>query len=209
MPTPFKALIFLASGLLLAFLTLALITNSQHIVHTQAVSDDTDIEDILKDKCPAVDGFDFPVGPPDAKGYYDAQPFGQNYHLGEDWNGNGGGNSDLGDYVFSIADGIVVYADDAQGGWGNVVRIVHNTGTAGQPAYVESLYGHLKDIMVNRFEIVKRGQVIGTIGNLDGFYLAHLHFEIRTNIYLGNGFGYSMNKSGYVPPTEFIKAHRP
>ncbi|MBL4587064.1 MAG: hypothetical protein JKX84_08430, partial [Flavobacteriales bacterium] len=28
------------------------------------------------------DGFDFPVGPPDAKGYYNAQPFGKNEHLG-------------------------------------------------------------------------------------------------------------------------------
>ena len=25
---------------------------------------------------PPADGFDFPVGPPDAAGYYDAQPFG-------------------------------------------------------------------------------------------------------------------------------------
>lgn len=37
------------------------------------------------------DGFDFPVGKPDADGYYNAQDFQENYHLGEDWNGNGGG----------------------------------------------------------------------------------------------------------------------
>ena len=42
---------------------------------------------------PVAAGFDFPVGPPDAQGYYDAQSFGRNRHLGEDWNGNGGGNS--------------------------------------------------------------------------------------------------------------------
>ena len=27
---------------------------------------------------PNADGFDFPVGPPDARGWYDAQPFGKN-----------------------------------------------------------------------------------------------------------------------------------
>lgn len=59
------------------------------------------------EKCQLVDGFDFPVGKPDAKGYYDAQSFGKNNHLGSDWNGNGGGNSDFGDDVFSIADGVV------------------------------------------------------------------------------------------------------
>ena len=42
---------------------------------------------------PVSDGFDFPVGPPDAKGYYDAQSFGKNRHLGSDWNGVGGGNT--------------------------------------------------------------------------------------------------------------------
>lgn len=34
-------------------------------------------------------GFDFPVGAPNAKGYYDLQPFGKNFHLGEDWNAIG------------------------------------------------------------------------------------------------------------------------
>jgi len=43
------------------------------------------------------DAFDYPVGKPDAKQYYNAQPFGKNYHLGDDWNGKGGGNTDLGD----------------------------------------------------------------------------------------------------------------
>lgn len=35
------------------------------------------------------DGFDFPVGKPNAKGYIDKQPFGKNFHLGEDWNAAG------------------------------------------------------------------------------------------------------------------------
>ncbi|MBT3222375.1 MAG: hypothetical protein HN348_25150 [Proteobacteria bacterium] len=60
-----------------------------------------------------VDGFDFPVGPPNASGYYDAHSYGgRNYHLGEDWNGVGGGNTDLGDSVHAVADGMVVAAED-------------------------------------------------------------------------------------------------
>ena len=52
-------------------------------------------------------GFDFPVGKPDAKGYYNAQPFGKNTHLGDDWNGLRGGDSDLGDPIYNIAHGKV------------------------------------------------------------------------------------------------------
>lgn len=64
-------------------------------------------------------GFDFPVGTPNAVGYYNAQKFGENNHLGDDWNGTGA------DDVFSIANGLVSEVYDAGGGWGNVVRIVH------------------------------------------------------------------------------------
>ena len=209
MPGTVKALVFLSSGLVLTVVVLILLTNIQYVVPLRASTGDTKVMKILADQCPVSDGLDFPVGPPDAKGYYDAQPFQKNYHLGEDWNGKGGGNTDLYDPVYSIADGIVVYAADAGGGWGNIVRIVHNIGTEASPVYIESLYGHLQNIDVELYQAVKRGKQIGTIGNLDGFYLAHLHFELRTNITIGNGFGYSANTSGYVAPTPFIQSHRP
>ena len=71
------------------------------------------------------DGFDFPVGKPDAQGYYNAQSFTKNNHLGDDWNGVGGGNTDLGDPIYSIAHGYVSFSENIGGGWGNVIRIVH------------------------------------------------------------------------------------
>ena len=93
-----------------------------------ACGGDTDARDPpAADDDPVADGFDFPVGAPDGVGYYDALRFGANRHLGEDWNGNGGGDSDLGDPVAAIARGRVTFADDVGGGWGNVVRVVHRT----------------------------------------------------------------------------------
>ena len=155
------------------------------------------------------DGFDFPVGSGSAAGYYDAQPFGENDHLGEDWNGTGGGNSDLGDPVLASASGIVVSARNRKRGWGNVVRVVHNAGSNSEPTYVETLYAHLDSITVRAGEAVKRGEAIGTIGTAGGKYRAHLHFEVRTVLDLPLGAGYSKKKEGFVSPSRFIRKHRP
>jgi len=154
---------------------------------------------------PPVDGFDYPVGPPNAKGYYNAQVFGKNDHLGDDWNGVGGGNSDLGDPVYSIGRGKVVLAEDLQGGWGNVVRIVHNVGTVEEPAYIESLYAHLDTILIDSNDLVEKGQALGTIGNAHGIYYAHLHFEIRDSIAMPIGGGYGEETAGYLDPTAFLE----
>lgn len=153
-----------------------------------------------------VDGFDFPVGKPNAKGYYDAQSFGVNNHLGEDWNGNKGSNTDLGDTIFAIAHGYVSLAEDLEGGWGNVIRVIHQF-PAGRE--VESLYAHCEQMLVDEGDYVKRGQPIGTIGTANGQYVAHLHFEIRNQVGMPIGPGYSPIKDGYLNPTEFIKQNRP
>ena len=154
-------------------------------------------------------GFDFPVNPPDAKKYYNAQPFGENRHLGDDWNGVGGGNTDLGDPVFAIADGVVVAAKQYGGGWGNVVRIVHCLEKHPTYQFVESVYAHLDKIKIADGTLVKKGQLVGTIGNANGRYWAHLHLELRSDIELPIGGGYSTDTTGYLDPTAFIKANRP
>lgn len=152
------------------------------------------------------DGFDFPVGRPDGNGYYNAQVFGKNNHLGDDWNGNGGGNSDLGDSVFATANGYVNFAEDVDGGWGNVIRILHKLPDGTR---VESLYAHFEKIVVKQGDWVKRGDFIGTVGTANGIYYAHLHFEIRSDVSMGIGAGYSSDQSGYLDPTQFIREHRP
>jgi murein DD-endopeptidase MepM/ murein hydrolase activator NlpD len=156
---------------------------------------------------PRCSGFDFPVGPPDAAGYYDAQPFGVNDHLGNDWNGRGGGDSDLGDPVYAIAAGVVSVAADHGGDWGNVVRVVHLCGEV--PGHeVESLYAHLLTIEVHAGQPVVRGQRLGTIGNANGRYRAHLHLELRARRGLPLGGGYSRDTAGYLDPSAFILGHR-
>lgn len=157
------------------------------------------------------DGFDYPVGPPNAKDYYKFRGFLPKdlEHLGEDWNGTGGGNTDFGDYVYAAADGVVFYSDDYRAGWGNVIRMIHNYGTEREPRYVESLYAHVASSWVRPGNRMRRGQVIGTIGDAKGKYHAHLHFEMRRKPGKDIGCGYDGDTLGFVDPTRFIEAHRP
>jgi murein DD-endopeptidase MepM/ murein hydrolase activator NlpD len=160
-----------------------------------------------------VDGFDFPVGKPDGLKYYNAQKFGKrnpdfanNYHLGEDWNGVGGGNSDYGAKVFSISNGYVFCAKDYKGGIGRVVRIIHKMKNG---EYIESLYFHLSDILIKEGAYVRRGEQIGNIGNANGLYYAHLHFEMRSKVLADLGGGYADTLEGFLCPTKFINKNRP
>ncbi len=156
------------------------------------------------------DGFDLPVGKPDGEGYYRARGFRSNGHLGEDWNGRGGGNTDLGDPVYSIGSGVVVFSKDQREGWGNVVIVRHAYRESnGRIDYIDSLYGHLDERHVSLHDTVKRGQQIGTIGTNRGMYWAHLHFEIRRNLQIGMNRGdFARNTSNYHDPTYFISQRR-
>lgn len=163
------------------------------------------IKTIKSDSIPMVNGFNFPVGKPNANGYYNAQKFKENKHLGEDWNGVNGGNTDLGDPIYAIANGYVSFAENIEGGWGNVIRVVHSVDKEKQ---IESVYAHCLKIEVQKGELVNKGDKIGTIGNNNGQYLAHLHLELRSEVGLPIGGGYSDNTKGYLNPTEYIKNHR-
>jgi murein DD-endopeptidase MepM/ murein hydrolase activator NlpD len=152
------------------------------------------------------DGFDFPVGKPNARGYYNARKFTEMDHLGEDWNGKGGGDTDLGDPIYAVANGYVVSCTDEMMGWGKIIRIIHQLNDS---TFVESFYAHCQDFVAQPKTFVKRGDKIATIGNANGSYLAHLHFELRDEIDKPLGGGYSKNTDGYLNPTEFINSNRP
>src|SRR3954462_13251990 len=92
---------------------------------------------------PMADGFETPVGKGGSGVYHRARGFTPNGHLGEDWNGAGGGDSDLGAPITACANGIVLFADDDHVGWGNVVIIRHAYEEDGEVKFIDSLYGHL------------------------------------------------------------------
>ncbi|MEO7674907.1 MAG: M23 family metallopeptidase [Pyrinomonadaceae bacterium] len=139
--------------------------------------------------------------------WYNAQDFGENRHLGEDWNANTGGNTDCGEPVFAVADGSIIFAGDAGPGWGNVLIVEH---TAEDGTKIQSLYGHLNTLGRIEGEVHRREQ-IGTIGDANGRYPCHLHFEIRWNscpFWNKTGPGYSDDINGWIDPSEFIDKQR-
>ena len=155
------------------------------------------------------DGFDFPVGKPDAEGYYKARGFRPGGHVGEDWDGIRGGDTDLGDPIYSAGDGIVVFARDVHLGWGNVVIVRHAYRDGGNVKYIDALYGHLQKMLVSRGQRVSRGQQIATMGTAHGQYDAHLHFEIRKNLEIGMSRSkFQKDFNNYFDPTQFINSHR-
>jgi hypothetical protein len=157
-------------------------------------------------KVPLADGFEIPVGKPPGEGYYVFRGYAPNGHLGEDWNGKGGGDSDLGDPVYSCADGIVVFSFDVRVGWGNCVIVRHAyRDPDGSVHQVDSLYAHLDRRTVRKDQIVRRGQQVGTIGTAHGRYAAHLHFEMRKNLEVGmNRSKFARDFSVYYSPRQFM-----
>lgn len=163
------------------------------------------------EQIPIADSFDFPVGAPNGDGYHVERGFSEHGFPGELWNGDGGGDTDRGDPVSSIANGLVVYAHDAQKGWGNVVIVRHQyRDEDGTLQMIDSLYGRLLTINVTQGETVKRGQLLGSIGNGPmNMYSAMLHFEIRKNIrILMNRRGFEKTFNNYHSPSHFIKSRR-
>lgn len=86
------------------------------------------------------------------------------------WNGIGIGAS-LGSPVTAIADGEIMVAETI-GTYGLTVIIQHGGGDY-------SVYGSLQRAAVAKGAKVKKGQVIGTVGQADPDMAPHLHFEIR------------------------------
>ena len=165
---------------------------------------------------PISDGFDYPIGnderrrtvtqSKDGDGWYNAQDFGENNHLGEDWNTEAGGNTDCGKSVYATSNGTIVSATDAGVGWGNVLIVRHRLP---DETLVETLYGHLQSF-TNATGDVQRGELIGIVGDAHGAYFCHLHFELRLAdcpFWGAVGPGYSENRVGWTDPSNFIDAH--
>ena len=119
-----------------------------------------------------------------ASGYgYRIDPFTKirRFHYGMDF------TAKRGTPIYATGNGIVKRADNRSSGYGKHIRIDHGFG------YV-SLYAHLSKYKVRRGQKVKRGDVIGYIGNSGRSVGPHLHYEILKdnkkinplNFYYGN-----------------------
>jgi hypothetical protein len=157
---------------------------------------------------PTATRFDFPLGSENGALAYNAQRFTENKHLGDDLNGIGGEDSDLGDPIYCVADGWVLLARDGGPGWGNVIIVLHAYVNNGKRTYVQSYYGHVDQMLVRAGEKVRRGQQIATVGTANGRYFAHLHFEMREFVTPFIGPGYRDDTRGWLNPTAFIEQHR-
>jgi len=156
---------------------------------------------------PVADEFDTPLRPPDGAGAVISFPFQEAGHLGEDWT-TAKGDAALGEPVTSVADGWVSVAQDFENAWGKVVFICYRLPDKRWPPFVEVMYAQLDSINVKPGQFVKRGQRIGTVGNANGTYQAHLHWEVRQTVGMGVGPGFQAGASGWLGPSEFISAHR-
>jgi len=78
----------------------------------------------------------------------------------------------VGTDIYATGDGRVIKAEYSAYGYGKEVVVDHGYG-------YRTIYAHLHDILVERGDKVKRGQVIGTLGNTGRSTGPHLHYEVR------------------------------
>lgn len=76
--------------------------------------------------------------------------------------------------IYSTGNGIVTLSKFSRKGYGNEIIINHSFGYS-------TRYAHLDEIFIKEGEKVKRGQLIGTLGNTGRSTGPHLHYEIRYN----------------------------
>lgn len=131
-------------------------------------------------------------------------------HPGNDINGNGGGNTDLNDNIYSMSRGLVVDAGFFPV-WGNMVKMFH------PHVGMWSVYGHLNYLNVKKGQEIERKYLLGGMGRGAGNrYISHLHVELRvtdlatsfwpTYTY-GNQKAYGFIQQNYRDVVKFLYEH--
>ncbi|AEK22427.1 M23 family metallopeptidase [Capnocytophaga canimorsus] len=103
-----------------------------------------------------------------ASGYgWRTDPFtkARKFHYGMDF------TAPQGTPIYAAGDGVITRADGNAAGYGEHIRIDHGYG------YV-SLYAHLSKYNVRVGQKVKRGDIIGFVGNTGRSQAPHLHYEV-------------------------------
>jgi hypothetical protein len=162
---------------------------------------------------PKISHMDTPMGSENGALVYNAQSFWEmndqrgGHHTGDDLNGIGGMNTDLGDPVYAAADGLVIYSGEPSPGWGKIIVLAHREHND-QP--LQTMYAHLEQSKAPLGSLVARGEIIGTCGTANGNYPAHLHFEIRQSNGIEIGGGYLKRFLNHLDPQAVIASmHNP
>ncbi|QSP96500.1 M23 family metallopeptidase [Marinobacter salinisoli] len=100
---------------------------------------------------------------------YRSDPFTgkRTWHDGVDLAGKDGSD------IISVAGGVVTWAGERYG-YGKLVEIDHGDGLV-------TRYGHCKDVVVNKGDVVQKGQVIALMGSTGRSTGPHVHFEVLHN----------------------------
>jgi murein DD-endopeptidase MepM/ murein hydrolase activator NlpD len=73
--------------------------------------------------------------------------------------------------IYVTGDGIVEQIESSQRGYGNSIIINHGFG-------IKTLYGHMDHFNIRQGQKVKRGDIIGFVGNTGLSTAPHLHYEV-------------------------------
>lgn len=91
------------------------------------------------------------------------------FHEGMDF------SATVGTEVYATGNGTIASAGrDVEGGYGNEIRIDHGFN-------YQTVYAHLSRIFVKPGQKIRRGQIIGYVGNTGKSTSPHLHYEVRKN----------------------------
>ncbi len=88
------------------------------------------------------------------------------YHYGVDF------SAPQGTPIYATGNGIITKVKKSKRGFGNHVVISHGYG-------YESLYAHMQKYIVRKGQKVKRGDIIGYVGNTGKSTAPHLHYEVH------------------------------
>lgn len=85
----------------------------------------------------------------------------------------------MGDPVYAAAEGVIIYSQMNDGGYGNMVMIDHGINSEG--VKIVTLYGHGSQLLKNVGDTVNMGDVIMLVGSTGNSTGPHIHFEVREN----------------------------
>ncbi|GAB4570569.1 MAG: hypothetical protein Kow0077_04990 [Anaerolineae bacterium] len=177
------------------------------------------------------DGFDVPIGTAEERAssevwpgsWFDATGFAvryrigtpsEAYHTGADLNLNvPRWDTDAHSPVYAAASGVVTHADRLPG-WGNVIVIRHDP-LLKDGRVVYGRYAHVENIRVQVGQRVSRGEQIANVGNAEGAFPYHLHFDISPTTILQTKPWHwpklALNDllANYVDPRQFVLDNRP